>query len=135
MAATHLYLHPGERLYDATDVATFRHHYDAVGAAAAAARDAPAAAEAAVPLPPAHVTSARLAAHVAAGHADPRHRAHYMPTTKHLLASLAALRCGLQDVERARRRRNAALQRDPADWEHITWAAALPAGTDSPYPL
>lgn len=64
-----------------------------------------------------------------------RARAHFTPATRELLGSLAAFRAGLAHLEQARRRRNGALNRDPADDSHLTWHRSLPGGFDSPFAL
>lgn len=130
---TSSHLGPAERLYSDADVQSFRHHYDACGLLASGAHPSmPGAVAVSTPHP--RVRLSRTAAHVSGGALDPHLRSHFSSKTQELLGSLAAFRTGLQSLEQTRRRRNAALVRDPADWQHITWANSLPPGTDSPYP-
>ena len=80
----------GGRAFGERDVAAFRAHYAAVASEAAAA-----------------------GAGAGAG-AESRARAGFSPESRALLASLGALRCGLQALEQRRRRWNAVLGREPA---------------------
>jgi hypothetical protein len=105
-------------------------HYDAHGVLAA---------EATGPRVPDSVVATRLADRVAGGRRDPRLAAAYHPTSRQLMASVAALGVGRQLAECERRAANrvsgsgVGVGRDPADVERLTWGRSLPAGHDSPW--
>jgi hypothetical protein len=69
-----------------------------------------------------------------ASHGRPCLQPHYQPESTAALASLAALRFGLQELEVVRRRRNAVLNRDPSGATHHSRLRGLPPGRDAPYP-
>jgi hypothetical protein len=147
--------------FDATAAATeaalgrVRRHYDAIGACVkrsvfqgpgsqASAGDASTGIPAWAPVPQSMRSQAlagSLRAAAANGSANegalhpPVDMRRFHPRTVELLASVRALRHGLQECESDRRARNAMLSRDPADTEQFTWALGLPGGSDSPFPV
>ncbi len=110
------------------DAATFRTHYDALGAmfADVAAGTAPLAAKIAAASGGSALeqrtasASSSAGAEVRAGKAAAK--SEYSHETRAQLTTLSAFRFGLQLLEHERRARNACLNRDPSDTEHLVAA-------------
>jgi hypothetical protein len=109
----------GGRAYGERDVASFRAHYAAVAAAAAAGLEDGAGAGAGVGVGAIASASSRRAG---------ARRARYSAESRALLASLGAMRAGLQQLEQRRRRFNAVLGREPSTGEQHALAPE-----ESPY--